>query len=170
MQALIIPLALGIARGMAHIHSHGVCHGDLKLANCLLSLQHGAAIPPEPHGTPPGPASTPPRAAGGGAAAPLCSPGGDVRQDGVPSTPRCTTGAGAGAALGSAGAWQQPDVAPQPDPEATTPPAEPCGVGGGTVLGSAAVERQQDVTRLAQARDGDEVLVAKVGAAGGSGG
>ncbi|KAG2498425.1 hypothetical protein HYH03_003683 [Edaphochlamys debaryana] len=34
---VLLALAKDIARGMAFIHEHGVCHGDLKLSNCLLS-------------------------------------------------------------------------------------------------------------------------------------
>jgi hypothetical protein len=30
-------MALGIARGLSYIHGQGVCHGDLKLTNCLLA-------------------------------------------------------------------------------------------------------------------------------------
>ncbi len=34
---MLLPLALDIARGMLYIHSAGVCHGDLKLANVMLA-------------------------------------------------------------------------------------------------------------------------------------
>ncbi|KAG2498423.1 hypothetical protein HYH03_003681 [Edaphochlamys debaryana] len=34
---VLLALAKDIARGMAFIHEHGVCHGDLKLSNVLLA-------------------------------------------------------------------------------------------------------------------------------------
>ncbi len=38
-QLLLARLALDIASGMQHLHQQGACHGDLKLANCLLAKQ-----------------------------------------------------------------------------------------------------------------------------------
>ncbi|KXZ51145.1 hypothetical protein GPECTOR_13g632 [Gonium pectorale] len=41
--SLLLPWALDIARGMAFLHAVGVCHGDLKLNNVMLSRSNGPA-------------------------------------------------------------------------------------------------------------------------------
>jgi serine/threonine protein kinase len=44
-QPLLLAHLLDVARGMAYVHSQGICHGDLKAANVLL-----ARDPSAPHG------------------------------------------------------------------------------------------------------------------------
>lgn len=46
LQEAVLQLLLGVARGMAYLHNHNVCHGDLKAANVLLtSVAEGGAAP-----------------------------------------------------------------------------------------------------------------------------
>jgi serine/threonine protein kinase len=38
LQAMALHVLLGIAEGMEWLHAHGILHGDLKAANCLLTV------------------------------------------------------------------------------------------------------------------------------------
>jgi len=44
-ETTLLPLAQGIARGLAHAHLAGVIHRDLKPANILLAPSHGGLVP-----------------------------------------------------------------------------------------------------------------------------
>jgi len=44
-EAELLPLALGIARGLVHAHAAGVIHRDLKPANILLAPEEGGWVP-----------------------------------------------------------------------------------------------------------------------------
>lgn len=43
---LALRLSLGIARGLAHVHAHGIVHGDLSAANVLLvwAMRRGGQV------------------------------------------------------------------------------------------------------------------------------
>lgn len=45
LQFAILAVALQVVRGMAYIHSKGVCHGDLKIGNVLLCNPDPGAFP-----------------------------------------------------------------------------------------------------------------------------
>jgi serine/threonine protein kinase len=38
LQGMILHVLLGVAQGMEWLHAHGILHGDLKAANCLLTV------------------------------------------------------------------------------------------------------------------------------------
>jgi serine/threonine protein kinase len=38
LQAMVLHVLLGVAQGMEWLHAHGILHGDLKAANCLLTV------------------------------------------------------------------------------------------------------------------------------------
>jgi serine/threonine protein kinase len=45
LQDAVLQLLLGVARGMAYLHNHNVCHGDLKAANVLLTAVPEGSTP-----------------------------------------------------------------------------------------------------------------------------
>jgi serine/threonine protein kinase len=45
LQPLLCKLLLDVTHGMAYVHSQGICHGDLKAANVLITSDAS-----EPHG------------------------------------------------------------------------------------------------------------------------